>query len=300
MALSSVSVAIHRDNSPSLSPLSPTIIHYHKKYQLSKISHQYHRKIERHHRFPKQQQIRKPKHRNSSFQYHSYNQKSNKVSQRQQRQSTSIWETHRSSNGRIYYYNTITDQSQWEKPSRDQSRSTSSSKRSIQSTLNLISDDDDDIRSIDNNKKQNNSINSRQGKDNIEHFEEFLEEKTTPTSPPPNEIIQIDHVDPFPTFEPSQHQSYEDTFKNSHLQPSLSTINAILQLQYLHSNSNDIKQYDHNNLNEHLLNWPITQNECERIRIETYQLISLRTELYILRLRFQRNRFYLLKYSHKS
>ncbi|CAF1375213.1 unnamed protein product [Adineta steineri] len=294
MAFSSVSVAIHRDNSPSLSPLSPTIIHYHKKYQLSKISHQYHRKIERHHHFPRQQQIRKTKHRNSSFQYHSYNQKSNKVSKRQQRQSTSLWETHRSSNGRIYYYNTVTDQSQWEKPSRNQSRSTSSSKRSTRSTLNLISDDDDDFRPIDNNRKLNNS---RQGKDNIEHFEEFIEEKTTPTSPPPNEIIQIDHVDPFSTFDTSQHQSYEDTLKNSHLQPSLSTVNAILQLQYLHSNSTD-----HSNLNEHLLNWPIKEIRLsnEQIRIETYQLISLRTELYILRLRFQRNRFYLLKYSHKS
>ena len=34
--------------------------------------------------------------------------------------SSHLWETHRSSAGQIYYYNAETDQSQWEKPSREQ------------------------------------------------------------------------------------------------------------------------------------------------------------------------------------
>ena len=114
MALSSVS-------SSSLSPLSPTIIHYQQKYQSSKVSHYNHLKAERHHRF------RKTSHTNSPFRHQK--QKQNRILE-QRRQSSNVWETHRSSNGRIYYYNIITDHSQWEKPPRDQLLSSSIRKKS--------------------------------------------------------------------------------------------------------------------------------------------------------------------------
>jgi len=119
----------------------------------------------------------------------------------------------------------------------------------------------------------------------------------------------------------SHNQSYEDIFKSfdshesikspfnksSSLYPSASTINAILQLEHSQSNSDDITRYYRSELIEHLLNWPSTQIERETIRlsneqtrIRLYQLISLRTELFSLRLRFERNRFQLLEYCQKS
>jgi hypothetical protein len=113
MALSSISIDIHRDDSRSRSPLSPTLIHYHQKYQSSNI--------ERHHRFQKQ-------YRNSPIRHQYYNKKTRRITKR--RQSFYVWERHRSSNGRIYYYNIITDRSQWEKPPRDQFLSTSMTNKS--------------------------------------------------------------------------------------------------------------------------------------------------------------------------
>jgi hypothetical protein len=56
---------------------------------------------------------------------------------------------------------------------------------------------------------------------------------------------------------------------------------------------------------EHLLNWPLTQVEREAIRLSneqirytTYQLTSLRTDLFSIRLRLQRNHSRLLKYHY--
>jgi hypothetical protein len=118
--------------------------------------------------------------------------------------------------------------------------------------------------------------------------------------------IHSHNQDIFKSFH--SHESIKTPFnQNSSLYPSASTINAILQLEHSHSNSNDITRYYRSELIEHLLNWPSTQIERETIRlsneqtrIRLYQLISLRTELFSLRLRFERNRFQLLEYCQKS
>jgi hypothetical protein len=49
MALSSRKAAVSRDQSPSRSPLSPTAIHYRQKYQIPRISQDYHREVKRRH-----------------------------------------------------------------------------------------------------------------------------------------------------------------------------------------------------------------------------------------------------------
>ena len=178
-------------------------------------------------------------------------------------------------------------------------------KKSIQ--LNSISDDNVDLT----HRRSNNSNETTDH--HKKHRRKIQEDKTTPTSPPPNEIIQIDLVDPIPTPTisissiHSQSQSHELFHQDSCLHPSASTINAILELEYSHSNSNDKTRYYRGELIEHLLNWPSTQIERETIRlsneqtrIRIYQLLSLRTDLYFLRLRYERNRFQLLKYHHKS
>ena len=185
----------------------------------------------------------------------------------------------------------------------------------------------------------------------------------TPTSPPPNEIVQLDHVDPLPTsnysstnvsmsyMNPRQQSNYEilstslheNLFKLLYKQRSIriqinddlstlmirssthlssSAINTNRELEYLpsiilpiqnqtlrstmiNSNSDDIKQYYRSELVKHLLNWPTTKIEREtrrlsneQIRITACQLISLRTDVYKIRLHFERNRFQLLKYDH--
>ncbi|CAF3381071.1 unnamed protein product [Rotaria sp. Silwood1] len=187
MALSSISVDFHRDNSPSLSPLSPTVIHYHQKYKTRKFFQHNHREFERHSRIQKQQS------RNISLRQYYHKSKINKITKR--RQSSYLWEEHKSSNGRIYYYNTITDQSQWEKPSREQLSSSSSIRKKSINKYHIHSkrkkyykrkNDYIDIKSSFK-KLRNNKIKT----DNIALL--------TPTSPPANEIIQIDHVDPLPT-----------------------------------------------------------------------------------------------------
>ncbi|UJR34998.1 hypothetical protein I4U23_027774 [Adineta vaga] len=141
-------------------------------------------------------------------------------SSNKRKQSFSRWEKHRSSNGRIYYYNRITDHSQWEIPWKKHRRV-----KFVQS------------------------------------------EKLTPTSPPANERISIEDVDPFP-------------------------------LMKTESNLDDITRYYRSDLIQHLLNWPLTQIERElnhlsneQSRLRTYQLISLRTQIYCLRLRFESIRF---------
>jgi hypothetical protein len=111
MALSSAKVSTFRNRSPSHSPLSPTIIHYRQKCQVPKISHHHLR-------------IRKQKHQN---------QRTNKSTTRQQLSLNSLWEVHRSSKGQIYYYNVVTDRSQWEKPPTEQF-SQLITKKSIHST----------------------------------------------------------------------------------------------------------------------------------------------------------------------
>ncbi len=110
MALSSAKISAFRDKSPSRSPLSPTIIHYRQKYQIPKISHHHHH-------------LRKQQHQNR---------RTNNSTTRQQSHLNSLWEVHKSSNGQIYYYNVVTDKSQWEKPSREQF-SSSIKKKSIHS-----------------------------------------------------------------------------------------------------------------------------------------------------------------------
>jgi hypothetical protein len=99
----------------------------------------------------------------------------------------------------------------------------------------------------------------------------------------------------------------------SSLCPSESTINAILQLEHsftnnqqspstiTNSNSDHRTRYYRSQLIEHLLNYPSTQIEYlsnEQIRFATCQLISLRTDLFSLRLKFERNHFYFLKYRY--
>jgi hypothetical protein len=96
MAVSSANISAFRDRSPSRSPLSPTIIHYRQKYQIPKIPHHY---------------LRNQQHRNR---------RTNRSITRQQSPVNSLWEVHKSSNGQIYYFNVLTDQSQWEKPPKEQ------------------------------------------------------------------------------------------------------------------------------------------------------------------------------------
>jgi len=47
-------------------------------------------------------------------------QETNKSTMRQQSPVNSLWEVYRSSNGQIYYYNVLTDQSQWKRPPKEQ------------------------------------------------------------------------------------------------------------------------------------------------------------------------------------
>ncbi len=107
----------------------------------------------------------------------------------------------------------------------------------------------------------------------------------------------------------------------SSLYPSESTINAILELEHsspmeqqcssliesttTNFNSDYITRYYCAELIEHLLNWPSTQIERqairlsnEQIRYTAYQLSSLRTDLFSIRLRLQQNHFHLLKYHY--
>ncbi len=51
MVLSSRKAALSRDQCASDSPLSPTVIHYRQKYQILKVSQDYHREVKRHHQF---------------------------------------------------------------------------------------------------------------------------------------------------------------------------------------------------------------------------------------------------------
>jgi hypothetical protein len=274
MSFSSVSGDIYRDHSPSL---SPTVIHYRQK-----ISQDYHRLQKLH-----QRTKRNPSRRQSSY----------------------IWKIHRSSTGRIYYYNKLTDQSQWEKPSTKQ----------FSSSMRKKSNHD---------KRKNNAIETKSSSkksrnDKIKTTETIL---STPISPPSNEKIQIDLVDPIPTpnnsltnISPSHNHHEKQLIKTqinkdlsslsnqSSLCPSSSTINAILELEHspINSNNDNITRYYRGELIEHLLNWPSTQIERERIRLSneqirftTSQLTSLRAYLYSIRIRFEQNRFKLLQYRH--
>jgi hypothetical protein len=116
MDLSSAKISVSRDKSPSRSPLSPTIIHYRQKYQI------YHREIKRHHHL-----------QNTSRQQHKKTRRTNKIFTRQKSPINSLWEIHKSSNGQIYYYNVVTDQSQWEKPPKEQLSSSSITRKPIHS-----------------------------------------------------------------------------------------------------------------------------------------------------------------------
>ena len=110
------------------------------------------------------------------------------------------------------------------------------------------------------------------------------------------------------------------------LHPSSSTINAILQLESsssitssnqhqssfsLHSSINIDSNLDkgqqgyRDEASGRLLNRPSTQIEseihrlsCEHARIMTRRLTTLRTDLYLIRLQFERNRFQLTKMKH--
>ena len=113
MSLSSAVNTNHRHNSPSVSPLSPTVIHYCQKYQRTEVA-QYH---DHRHCYQKQS-THHVSHRISTFRQYHHSPRTNRTHRR--RQSPNLWEVHKSSNGRIYYYNVITDRSQWEKPSKEQ------------------------------------------------------------------------------------------------------------------------------------------------------------------------------------
>ncbi len=108
-------------------------------------------------------------------------------------------------------------------------------------------------------------------------------------------------------------EDLSSTVIQSSLYPSESTINAILELEHsspiesttINSHSDHITRYYRAELIEHLLNWPSTQIEREAIRLSneqirytTYQLTSLRTDLFSIRLRLQQNHFHLLKYRY--
>ncbi len=116
MALSSTKVLVFRDKSPSHSPLSPTVIYYRQKYQRSKVSQDYRR------------DIRRQDHLQNSSRPHHQHRRINRISARRQSPVHSLWEVHQSSNGQLYYYNAVTDQSQWEKPPREQLSSSISKK----------------------------------------------------------------------------------------------------------------------------------------------------------------------------
>jgi hypothetical protein len=110
MALSSAKISPFLNRPPSCSPFFPTITHYRQKYQIPEISN--------HH-------LRNQKHQNR---------RTNKSITRQQSPVNSLWEVHKSSNGQIYYYNVVTDQSQWEKPPKEKFSSLIT-KKSIHSKL---------------------------------------------------------------------------------------------------------------------------------------------------------------------
>lgn len=183
--------------------------------------------------------------------------------------NSSVWEIHRSSKGEIYYYNTVTDRSQWEKPPNEQLISKRLAifhcwKKSISAKRHRYS-----------LNRPSNKIKRK--KTNRHYFDRRKPLNDSPLSPPANEQIPLNLVDPLPTpilFLPET-QDEQSNKKQLCLHPSESTINAILQLE--HSSSSTL---------------------VESPTISVSQLVSLRTDLICLRLRFATNRFYLLKYHH--
>lgn len=113
MAFSSVSVAFNRDKSSSFSSVSSNVLRHRRKYETTK--NRYHQQFEQHYHHQNQHIQNRSRCSAQSFQKHDhYQSKINRDMKR--KHSSCVWEEHRSSNGRIYYYNVVTDHSQWEKP----------------------------------------------------------------------------------------------------------------------------------------------------------------------------------------
>ena len=167
-----------------------------------------------------------------------------------------LWEIHRSSKGRIYYYNVLTDRSQWEKPPNHQLFPGTQTKKKV----------------FLKRSRSKNHFSRRKSLDEISLL--------TPISPPENEKIPLDLVDPILTPSDSLTRQEEPSMKLEHSSSTLST------------NSDSKIQYYRAELIEHLLNWPSTQIERETIRLSneqirniSQQLLSLRTDLHCIRLR---------------
>lgn len=191
---------------------------------------------------------------------------------------------------------------------------------------------------------------------------------STPASPPPNEIVKIDQVDPFPLLNNSftnisiqynnnlhqqthnqilsnpliqnifklldrkklkyhqSHQKNSSFITCSSVGLSSSTINAILELEHsktdislnqkqtlLHLPSttmspkfeDETQYYSTGQTQNNLLKSSSIKIQrepvCllnEHIKVTTWRLISLRTDLFSFKLRLGRNRFHLIKYHH--
>ena len=76
-----------------------------------------------------------------------------------------------------------------------------------------------------------------------------------PISPPENEKIPLDLVDPIPTLSDGFTRQDEPSMKLEHSSSTIAT------------NSDSKIQYYRAELIEHLLNWPSTQIDCEIIRL---------------------------------
>lgn len=116
-------MACNQKISSSRSHISSATVQYSEQYRSKSIFRHHHQQQQQYQTVGKRFQFQN-KHlsnvlnRNCTFRR--YSRKTKKEQITKHRNSSYLWEEHKSSTGRTYYYNVITDRSQWEKPSREQ------------------------------------------------------------------------------------------------------------------------------------------------------------------------------------